>query len=67
MDGAIRKLRLAYSATYSKEVEVEETVTFSGKEIKRKRKERRLLLDDDFPVIAEEYKKFRSQNPEPGT
>jgi type I restriction enzyme M protein len=48
------------------EVEVEETVTFFGKEIKRKRKERRLLLDDDFPGIAEEYRKFRSQNPEPG-
>jgi type I restriction enzyme M protein len=48
------------------EIEVEETVSLGGKEIKRKRKERRLVIDDDFPIIAAEYKKFRSQNPEPG-
>lgn len=48
------------------EIEVEETVVFLGKEIKRKRKERRLVLDDDFPAIAEAYRKFRLENPEPG-
>jgi type I restriction enzyme M protein len=48
------------------EVEVEESVWLGGKEINRKRKERRLVIDDDFPTIAEEYRKFRSQNPEPG-
>jgi type I restriction enzyme M protein len=48
------------------EIEIDESVWLGGKEIKRKRKVRRLVIDDDFPIIATEYRKFRSQNPEPG-
>jgi type I restriction enzyme M protein len=48
------------------EVEFEESVWLGGKEIKRMRKERRLVIDDDFPTIASEYRKFRLENAEPG-
>ncbi len=48
------------------EVEIEQVLTLGGKEIKRKHRERRLVIDDDFPVIAEAYGKFRAENPEPG-
>jgi type I restriction enzyme M protein len=48
------------------EVEVPESVWISGKEIKRTRKVRQLVVDDDFPVIAKAYQDFRARNPEPG-
>ena len=50
-----------------KEREVEEKVLLGGKEIKRTRKVRELVLDDDFPAIADAYQEFRSKNPEPST
>jgi len=49
-----------------KEREVEEKVLLGGKEIKRTRKVRELVVDDDFPAIADAYQEFRSKNPEPG-
>jgi type I restriction enzyme M protein len=49
------------------EIEVPESVWISGKEIKRTRKVRQLVIDDDFPVIIEAYKEFRAKNREPGT
>ena len=48
------------------EIEVEERVRVNGKIVTRKFKERRPIVADDFPSIAEEYRKFRNGNTEPG-
>lgn len=43
-----------------------ETVHFRDKKVKRVLHRKQKILDDDLPKIAEAYRKFRIQNPEPG-
>jgi len=45
---------------------VTEKVKLNGKTVVRQRRVIRPVIDDDFPLIAAAYKKFRAENPEPG-
>jgi type I restriction enzyme M protein len=45
---------------------VTEKVKLNGKTVVRQRRIIRPMIDDDFPLIAEAYHKFRQENPEPG-
>lgn len=49
------------------DVEKEEKVRLGGKWVTRKLTRKQRILDDDMPVIAEEYRKFRKKNPVPGS
>lgn len=46
---------------------VTEKVKLNGKTVVRQRRIIRPMIDDDFPLIAGAYRKFRQENPEPGT
>ncbi|RRJ95654.1 restriction endonuclease subunit M [Opitutaceae bacterium TAV4] len=50
-----------------KEHEIEEIIFVGGRKVARKRILRGPVVDDDFPVITEAYRKFRQENPEPGS
>jgi len=43
-----------------------EKIRIGGKLVTRTYRRKRKIVDDDLPVIAQEYKKFREKNPEPG-
>ena len=47
------------------EEEVEERIRINGKNVVRKLKRRSKILDDDLPKIAEAFREFRKENPEP--
>jgi len=44
----------------------QETIRIGGIKRIRTLKRKKKILDDDLPIIAEEYKKFRKKNKEPG-
>lgn len=48
------------------EKEVEERVTVNGYTVSRKLRRKSKVLDNDLPLIAEAYREFRNQHPEPG-
>ena len=43
-----------------------ETIRFSGEKVKRTLRRKQKIVNDDLPKIADAYREFRSQNPEPG-
>ncbi|MEM8502401.1 MAG: N-6 DNA methylase [Cyanobacteria bacterium P01_D01_bin.1] len=43
-----------------------ETIRFNGKKVTRRLDRQQKIVDDDLPKIAEAYREFRAQNPEPG-
>ena len=43
-----------------------ETVTRNGRTVTRTLRRRKKIVDDDLPVIAERYRAFRREHPEPG-
>ena len=45
--------------------ETDETVTRNGRQERRKLKRREKIVDDDLPTIAERYRAFRQDHPEP--
>ncbi|MDP5131198.1 MAG: N-6 DNA methylase, partial [Paraglaciecola sp.] len=47
------------------EEEVEERIRINGQNVVRKLKRRSKILDDDLPKIAQAWKEFRANNPEP--
>ncbi|MEP3480580.1 MAG: N-6 DNA methylase [Fuerstiella sp.] len=49
------------------DVETDEKVRLGGEWVTRKLNRKQKILDDDMPVIAEEYRKFRENNPVPGS
>ena len=48
------------------DVQKEEKVRVGGKLVTRNLTRKQRILDDDMPVIAEEYRKFRQKHPVPG-
>ncbi|HEU5406402.1 MAG TPA: N-6 DNA methylase, partial [Nitrospira sp.] len=48
------------------DVEKEEKVRLAGEWVTRKLTRKQRVLDDDMPVIADEYRKFRAKHPVPG-
>lgn len=48
------------------EVEEVERIRLRGKNITRRLRRKRKIVDDNLPLIAKEFKKFRAENPEPG-
>ncbi len=48
------------------EVETVETITVGGRKVARTLKRKQKILDDDLPTIAERYREFRKEQPEPG-
>jgi len=48
------------------EVEEEETIRIGDRRIKRTLKRKQKILDNDLPLVAEAYRKFREENKEPG-
>ncbi len=51
----------------TKDVEEVETITVGGRKVARTLRRKQKILDDDLPVIADRYRAFRRENPEPGT
>jgi type I restriction enzyme M protein len=49
-----------------REVVTEETIRIDGRKVSRTLRRRERIVDDDLPVIAERYKAFRREHPEPG-
>ncbi len=49
------------------EVEEVERIRIGGESITRRLRRKRKVVDDDLPLIAEEFKKFRAENAEPGS
>jgi len=49
------------------DVEKEEKIRIGGKWATRTHTRKQRILDDDMPVIADEYRKFREKNPVPGS
>lgn len=49
------------------DVEEIETITVNGRKVARTLRRKSKILDDDLPVIAERYRAFRREHPEPGT
>jgi len=47
-------------------VEEEETIRIGDRRIKRTLKRKQKILDNDLPLVAEAYRKFREENKEPG-
>nr|WP_201279027.1 N-6 DNA methylase [Leptolyngbya sp. LK] len=43
-----------------------ETIRLSGEKVKRTLSRKQKIVDDDLPKIADAYREFRVQNPEPG-
>jgi type I restriction enzyme M protein len=44
-----------------------ERIRIGGKPVTRTLHRKKKILDDDLPRIAEAYRAFRAENPEPGT
>lgn len=51
----------------SKEVEETETITMGGRKVVRTLRRKTKIINDDLPVIADRYRGFRREHPEPGT
>jgi type I restriction enzyme M protein len=51
----------------SEEVEEIEVVTVGGHKVVRTLRRKTKIIDDDLPVIADRYRGFRREHPEPGT
>ena len=50
----------------TQDVEEIETITVGGRKVARTLRRKTKILDDDLPVIAERYRAFRREHPEPG-
>ncbi|HJK93342.1 MAG TPA: N-6 DNA methylase [Polyangiaceae bacterium LLY-WYZ-15_(1-7)] len=48
------------------EVEVREKIRVNGSHVVRVLRRREKVIDDDLPLIAEAYREFRNETPEPG-
>jgi type I restriction enzyme M protein len=48
------------------EIDTVEKIRIGEKVIERPLKRREKIVDDDLPIIAEKYREFRSEYPEPG-
>lgn len=51
----------------TREVEKIERITVGARKVTRTLRRKEKIVDDDLPVIAERYRTFRQENPEPGT
>jgi type I restriction enzyme M protein len=51
----------------SKDIEEIETITVGGRKVIRTLRRKTKIIDDDLPVIADRYRGFRRECPEPGT
>jgi type I restriction enzyme M protein len=51
----------------TRDVEEIETITVGGRKVARTLRRKAKILDDDLPVIADRYRAFRREHPEPGT
>ncbi|MEA2562101.1 MAG: type restriction enzyme protein [Acidobacteriota bacterium] len=51
----------------TRDVEEIETITVAGRKVARTLRRKSKIIDDDLPVIAERYRAFRREHPEPGT
>jgi type I restriction enzyme M protein len=49
----------------SRDVEEIETITVSGRKVIRTLRRKTKIIDDDLPVIADRYRAFRREHPEP--
>jgi len=49
----------------TKDVEEIETITVGGRKVARTLRRKTKIIDDDLPVIAERYRAFRREHPEP--
>ena len=49
----------------SKDVDEIETITVSGRKVIRTLRRKTKIIDDDLPVIADRYRAFRCEHPEP--
>jgi type I restriction enzyme M protein len=50
----------------TKDVEEIETITVGNRKVARTLRRKAKILDDDLPVIADRYRAFRREHPEPG-
>jgi type I restriction enzyme M protein len=51
----------------SKDVEEIEIITVASRKVVRTLRRKTKIIDDDLPVIADRYRAFRREQPEPGT
>ena len=51
----------------TRDVDEIETITVAGRRVARTLRRKERILDDDLPLIAERYRAFRREHPEPGT
>jgi len=51
----------------TKDVEEIETITVGGRKVTRSLRRKTKIIDDDLPIIADRYRAFRREHPEPRT